>query len=151
MLVNVLPLSPFFICNGARHPLYSAYVLDSPLEQPLSRSSLVFPLVLNPQLYTPCISSPNHHLFAARAHTNAACSAAISMLCHLHLVSLSASYLRVCFSCRELISGKTVEVCDARPVRHQTHDCLPICRASPPLDQHSHILYHSSNAFNSLI
>ena len=24
-------------------------------------SSLVFPLVLNPQLHTPCISSPNHH------------------------------------------------------------------------------------------
>ena len=45
------PLSPFSICNGPWHPLYSAYVLDSPLEQPLSRSSLVFPLVLNPQLH----------------------------------------------------------------------------------------------------
>ena len=67
------------------------------LQQPLSRSSLVFPLVLNPQLHTPCISSPNHHrLYAAHAHTNAACSAAISMLCHLHLVSLSAPYLGVC-------------------------------------------------------
>ena len=81
ILVNVLPLSPFFICNSPRHPLYSAYVLD----------------VLNPQLHTPCISSPNHHhLFAAHAHTNAACSAAISMLCHLHLVTLSAPYLGVC-------------------------------------------------------
>ena len=70
---------------------------DSPLEQPLSRSSLVFPWVLKHQLYSPCISSPNHHhLFAAHAHTNAACSAAISMLCHLHLVSLSAPYLGVC-------------------------------------------------------
>ena len=58
ILVNVLPLSPFSICNGPWHPLYSAYVLDSPLEQPLSRSSLVFPLVLNPQLHTPCTSSP---------------------------------------------------------------------------------------------
>ena len=38
-----LPLSPFSICNGPRHPLYSDYMLDSPLEQPLSRSSLVFP------------------------------------------------------------------------------------------------------------
>ena len=28
---------------------------NSPLEQPLSRSSLVVPLVLNPQLHTPCI------------------------------------------------------------------------------------------------
>ena len=41
-------LSPFSICNGPRHPLYSAYVLDSPLEQPLFRFSLVFPFVLNP-------------------------------------------------------------------------------------------------------
>ena len=97
ILVNVLPLSPFSICSGPWHPLYSAYVLDSPLEQPLSRSSLVFVLVLNPQLHTPFISSPNHHhLFAAHAHTNAAYSAAISMLCHLHLVSLSAPYLGVC-------------------------------------------------------
>ena len=53
-------------------------------------------LVLNPQLHTPCISSPNHrHLFAAHAHTNAACSATISRLCHLHLVCLSAPYLGV--------------------------------------------------------
>ena len=86
----------FFHLQRSTHPLYSAYVLDSPLEQPLSRSSLVFPLVLNPQLHTPCSSSPNHHHFAAHAHTNAACSAAISMLCHLHLVSLSAPYLGVC-------------------------------------------------------
>ena len=62
-------LSHFSICNGPWHPLYSAYVLDSPLGQPLSRSSLVFLLVLNPQLHTPFISSPNHHhLFAAHAH-----------------------------------------------------------------------------------
>ena len=89
ILVSIVPLSPFSICNGQRHPLYSAYVLDSLLGQPLSRSSLVFHLVLNPQLHTPCISSPSHHhLFAAHAHTNAACSAAISVLCHLHLVSL---------------------------------------------------------------
>ena len=42
ILVNALPLSPFSICNGPWHPLYSAYVLDSPLEQPLSKCSLVF-------------------------------------------------------------------------------------------------------------
>ena len=82
---STLNMSPRYLS------LYSAYVLDSPLGQPLSRSSLVFLLVLNPQLHTPCISSPNHHhLFTAHAHTNAACSAAISMLCHLHLVSLSS-------------------------------------------------------------
>ena len=55
------------------------YLLDSPLMQPLSRSSLVFLFVLDPQLHTPYISSPNHHLFAAHAHTNAACSTAIPM------------------------------------------------------------------------
>ena len=79
----------FSIYNDQWHPLCSFYMLDSPLVQPLSRSSLGFLLVLDPQLHTPYISSPNHHLFAALAHTNAACSAAIPMLCHLYLVSLS--------------------------------------------------------------
>ena len=41
--IIVLPLSPFSICNGPWHSLYSTYVLDSPHVQPLSRSSLVFP------------------------------------------------------------------------------------------------------------
>ena len=67
------------------------------LGQLLSRSSLVFLLALDPQLHTPCISSPNHHhLFTAHAHTNAVCFGAIPMLCHLQLVSLSAPYLGVC-------------------------------------------------------
>ena len=80
----MLPLSPFSICNGPWHPLYSTYVLDSPHVQPLSRSSLVFPLVLNPQLQATYISSPSHrHLFATHDRTSAACSAAIPMLCHL--------------------------------------------------------------------
>ena len=53
-------------------------------------------LALDPQLHTSCISSPNHHhLFAAHAHTNAACFAAIPMLCYLPLVSLSAPYFGV--------------------------------------------------------
>ena len=61
------------------------------------QSLLVFLLVLNPQLHTPCISSPNHHLlFAAHAHNITACSAVILKLCHLYLVSLSAPYLGVC-------------------------------------------------------
>ena len=86
------PLSSSSIYNDQWHPLCLFYVLDSPLVQPLSRSSLVFLLVLDPQLHTPCISSPSHHhLFAAHAHTNAACSAGIPMLCHLYLVSLSLS------------------------------------------------------------
>jgi len=75
----------------------SVYVFDNPLWQPLSRSSLVFLLVLDPLLHTPCISSPSHYLlFKAHAHTNAACSAVIPMLCHLYLVSVSAPYLGVC-------------------------------------------------------
>ena len=92
--INVLPLSSFSICNDPWHPLYSAYVLYSPHVQPLSRSSLVFPLVLNPQLHAPYISSPSpRHLFATHYRTSAAYSAAIPMQCHLHLVSLSAPYL----------------------------------------------------------
>ena len=81
ILVNVLPLSPFSICNGPWHPLYSAYVLDSPLEQPLSRSSLVFPLVLNPQFHTPCIS----------------CVAVINLYLLLLLLLLSLSVLWCCW------------------------------------------------------
>ena len=58
-----------------------------------SRSSLVFPLVLDPQLDAPYISSPSHrHLFATHDRTSAACSAAIPIL---PLVSLSAPYLGV--------------------------------------------------------
>ena len=92
--IIVFPLSPYSICNGPWHPLYSTYVLDSLNVQPLSRSSLLFPLVLNPQLHAPYISSPSHrHLFATHDRTSAACSAAIPMLCHLPLVSLSAPYL----------------------------------------------------------
>ena len=78
--VTVLPLSSFSICNGPWHPLYSTYVLHSPHVQPLSRSSLVFPLVLNPPLHAPYISSPSHsHLFATHSRTSTACSAAIPM------------------------------------------------------------------------
>ena len=33
--INVLPLSSFSICNDPWHPLYTAYVLDSPHVQPL--------------------------------------------------------------------------------------------------------------------
>ena len=71
-------------------------MLDSPLWQPLSSSSSVFLLVLDPLLHTSCISSPSHRLlFTAHAHTNAACSAVITMLCHLYLVSLSTPYLGI--------------------------------------------------------
>ena len=100
------PLSSSSIYNDQWHPLCSFYVLDSPLVQPLSRSSLVFLLVLDPQLHTPYISSPNHHLlFAAHAHTNAACSAAIPMLCHLYLVSLSTDHYNSCsLKCHHVFS-----------------------------------------------
>ena len=55
------------------------------------------PLGLRPwTLYSIHFFTQSSSSFAAHAHTNAACSAAISMLCHLHLVSLSAPYLGVC-------------------------------------------------------
>ena len=60
-LPTLLSISSCSASRSSAYIIYSAYVLDSPLKQPLSRSSLVFPLVLNPQLHTPCISSPNHH------------------------------------------------------------------------------------------
>ena len=64
-----------------------------------TRSSLVLLVVLDPLLHTPCISSPNHHLFfAAHSHTIAACSAVIPMLCHLYLVSLSSLLGNLSFS-----------------------------------------------------
>ena len=68
------PLSSSSNYNDPWHPLCSVYELDSPLGQPLSRSSLAFLLALDPQLHTPCISSlsHHHHLFAAHAHTNGA-------------------------------------------------------------------------------
>jgi len=98
---NIHPLTPILIIrhplssSSIYYPLCSFYVLDSPLGQPFSRSSLVFLLVLDPLLHTPCISSPNHRLFATHGHAIAACSAVIPMLCHLYLVSLSAPYLGV--------------------------------------------------------
>ena len=74
-------------------------MLDNLLWQPLSRSSLVFLMVLHPLLHTPCISSPSRHLlFAAHTHINAACSAVIPMLCHLYLVSLSSLLGNLSFS-----------------------------------------------------
>ena len=60
---------------------------------------LVFFLVWDPLLYTPCISSPNHHLlFTAHARTIAACSSVIPVLCHLFLISLSAFNLEMSFT-----------------------------------------------------
>ena len=57
--------------RGLKIKVRSTYVLDSPHVQPLSRSSLVFPLVLNPQLHVPYISSPSHrHLFATHDMTS---------------------------------------------------------------------------------
>jgi len=69
------------IYNDPQHPPCSVYVLDSPFWQPLSRSSLVFLLVLDPLLHTPYISSPNHHFpFTTHAHTIAARSVMLMKL-----------------------------------------------------------------------
>ena len=74
-------------------------MLDSPLWQPLSRSSLVFLLVLDPLLHTPCFSSPNHRLlFAAHAHTIAARSAVIPMLSSIPSLSFNSLLGSLSFS-----------------------------------------------------
>ena len=60
----------------------------------LFKFSLVNLLAWHPPLHTPYISSPNHCLlFAAHAHTIAACFAVVPRLCHLIPVSLSTLYL----------------------------------------------------------
>jgi len=63
------------------------YVLDSPLVQPLSRSSLVLvglPLGLGPSSsYSIHFFTQSSSSFRSTCHTNAACSAAIPLLCHL--------------------------------------------------------------------
>ena len=85
-------LPPFTTIHGF---LFVQFTSLTVLSDKFSPGPLVFLLALDPQLHTPCISSPNrHHLFAAHAHTNAACFAAVPMLCHI--VSLSAPYLGVC-------------------------------------------------------
>jgi len=77
-----------------QHPPCSIYMLDSLFPQSLSKSSLVYLLVWQTPLHTPYISSPNYFLlFAAHAHTIAACFAVVARLCHLILVYLSTLYL----------------------------------------------------------
>jgi len=71
---------------------------------------------LNPQLHAPYISSPSHrHLFATHDRTSAAYSAAIPMLCHLHLRQSYAHIIDVARICMRSSVYETVEcpyVCD---------------------------------------
>ena len=70
ILIIKHPLSTFSIYYDPWHPPCSISVLDSPLLQPVSKSSLVFLLVRDPLLHTSYISSRNHYLlFATHAHT----------------------------------------------------------------------------------
>ena len=79
-------LPPFTTINGILFVHFTC--LKVPLVQPLSRSSLVFLLVLDSQLHTPYISSPNHNLlFAAHAHSKAAV-AIITVIISAYLPSL---------------------------------------------------------------
>jgi len=90
------PLWASSIYYDPQHPSCSIYVLDSLFAQPVSKSSLVYPLVWNPPLHTPYISSPNHCiLLATYAHTIATCSAVVLRLCHLFLIFLSTYYLQL--------------------------------------------------------
>jgi len=88
-----LTLICFPIYYDPWHPPCAIYVPASLFPQFLSKISLVNLLVWHPQLHTPYISSPNHCLFFAHAHTIATCSAVVPKLCHLILVSLSTLYL----------------------------------------------------------
>ena len=55
------------------------------------------PLGLEPSTsYSMHFFTQSSSSFRSTCHTNAACSAAIPMLCHLYLVSLSAPYLEIC-------------------------------------------------------
>jgi len=53
------------------------------------------PLGLEPPPHIPCISSPNHCLFATHAHTITTCFAVVSILYHLFPVFLSTPYLEL--------------------------------------------------------
>jgi len=72
-LISILIINPnlsasSIYCDPWHNPC-SIYVPHSFSAQPLSKSSLVYLLVLHPPLHTPYISSPNHCLlFAAYAH-----------------------------------------------------------------------------------
>ena len=82
------------IYNDPWHPLCSVYELDSPLGQPLSRSSLVF-LGLGPS------TSYSMHFFTqSSSYFRSTCPYQRSLFCcstnAMSLVSLSAPYLGVC-------------------------------------------------------
>ena len=89
------------------------YVLDSPLLQPLSRSSLVFLLVLDPLLHTSCISSPSHHLLAFKVSKqvkmcqNFICILLLSVYSNTNQSFLAIKLLQMLVHCV--------------PKRHQTH------------------------------
>jgi len=86
-------------------------MLYSLFPQSLSKFSLVYLVIWHPPLHTPYISSSNHYLlFAAHAHTIAACFAVVPRLCHLILVSLSLSQLFTWNSILYDIKLKTVSL-----------------------------------------
>ena len=99
---NLHPLTPIVVIN---YPLSASsiyydtcliYVPGSLFAQSLSKFSLVYLLAWHPRLHTPYISLPNHCLlFAAHAHTVAACFVVVPRLCHLILVSLTTLYLEL--------------------------------------------------------
>ena len=76
--------------------LFNFYMPGRLFPQSPSKFSLVYLLAWHPPLHTPYISSSNNCLrFTAHAHTIATCSAVVTRLCHLILVSLSTLYLEL--------------------------------------------------------
>ena len=93
ILIIIHSLSASFIYYVPWHPPCSNCVLGNLIAQPLSTSFVVW----SPPPHIKYTSSPNQSLlFAAHAHTIAACFAAVSILYHLFLVFLSTPYLELC-------------------------------------------------------
>ena len=91
----------------------------------------------------PSTSYPMHFFtqssssYAAHAHTNAACSAVIPMLCHLYLVSLSAPYFIMVGTTTTTIQRPFVRDNPGRPVPEET-----FTRSHPSWS--TYFLYHLS-------
>ena len=118
MLIIRHPLSSFSIFYDPQHPPYSICVLDSPFPQPVSRSSLVFLLVLDPLLHVPYISSPNHRLlFTTHAHPITACFAVIPFFSSIPLKNFSP-----------LLTWKSVFYLNATHPSHHSHLCWLKCQ-----------------------
>ena len=102
ILMIIQSLSASSIYHDPQHPPCSNYVLGNLFAQPLSMSSFVYLLVWRPPPHIPYISSSNQRLlFAAHAHTIAACFAVVSILYHLKFQEISFTIFDDLLDCCE--------------------------------------------------